>query len=551
MRLIDVRIRNFRSVAEEQTIPIGAGMTLVGPNNSGKTNVLRAVQMLFTGHDNVLGYSRARDLHSKAGKERTTITVRFDGDPAGAEGWFFDELDVLHKLQGTKRTSNEATLHLYFSETDTPVYNFFPNVKRPTERKKAVRYSSVARKLVSRFLESFAVHYVPSDKSVDFLYRDLVTPFLRETLAPVLDVHREDLQLKLDEAGTHVSAALKAAGCDGIVAGFHVPDGSIASLLSHFDFSLADPLPTPYARKGMGIQAASIFAAMTWITKQERSAGKNVVWLLEEPESYLHPSLSAACARLLQQLGADASVLRTTHSLSFVPNDPRFVRGAERVGDKTVIATYKTSFDAGASIRKSLGVKFSDYYGLTEANVFFEGPSDRELISWVLTKVPSADYPFLRKAQLQDFGGVKHLSGFLRATYALFCKEVASVSVFDGDDAGVKERKDLQQYFGQKKVQFRANEEFVSVRDRFAIEGLFPDAWIISLYSSRPGWFETFSVDASGSLEPFKVKDDRKGDVIKALRAVADSQADLAWAERFISVLAAIDGALQRQIKSL
>lgn len=172
----------------------------------------------------------------------------------------------------------------------------------------------------------------------------------------------------------------------------------------------------------MGIQAASIFAAMTWITKQERSAGKNVVWLLEEPESYLHPSLSAACARLLQQLGADASVLRTTHSLSFVPNDPRFVRGAERVGDKTVIATYKTSFDAGASIRKSLGVKFSDYYGLTEANVFFEGPSDRELISWVLTKVPSADYPFLRKAQLQDFGGVKHLSGFLRATYALFVK---------------------------------------------------------------------------------------------------------------------------------
>src|SRR5690606_33995214 len=109
----------------------------------------------------------------------------------------------------------------------------------------------------------------------------------------------------------------------------------------------------------------------------------------------------------------------------------------------------------------------------------------------------------------------------------------------DGDDAGVKERKDLQQYFGQKKVQFRANEEFVSVRDRFAIEGLFPDAWLISLYSSRPGWFETFSVDASGSLEPFKVKDDRKGDVIKALRAVADSQADLAWAERFISVLAA------------
>lgn len=551
MRLIDVRVRNFRSIAEEQIIPVGSGVTIVGPNNSGKTNILRAVQMLFTGHDNKFRYSRERDLYHKAGKERTTITVRFEGDPHGAEKWFFDDLDQLHKLQGTKRISNDATLHLYFSETDTPVYNFFPNVKRPTERKKAVRYSSIARRLVSRFLDGFAVHYVPSDKSVEALYRDLVTPFLRDSLATVLDAHRSALQDKLDEAGKHVSKEMGAAGCGGIEAKFAVPDGSVASLLSHFDFNLSDPLPTPYLQKGMGIQAASIFAAMTWITNQETSRDKSVIWLLEEPESYLHPALSAACSRLLLQLGATASVLRTTHSLSFVPTDPKAVRGAERQGDKTVVVTYKTSFEAGASIRQALGVKFGDYYGLSEYSVFVEGPSDREILLWFLSKVDVSSYPTVRRAGIQDFGGVKHLSGFLRATYSLFCKEVASVSIFDGDDAGAKERKDLQQYFGQKKIPFRANEEFVSVRDRFAIEGLFPDEWIVAIHSRRPAWFETYSVDVAGNLEPFRVKDERKAELIRVLKGVADDQPDQKWASRFVQVMDAIEAALIRQGKKL
>lgn len=85
MRLIDVRIRNVRSIADEQVIPIGKSATIVGPNNSGKTNVLRAVQMLFTGHENRLAYTRERDLFEGAGRERTTIAGRSDGGPGGVD----------------------------------------------------------------------------------------------------------------------------------------------------------------------------------------------------------------------------------------------------------------------------------------------------------------------------------------------------------------------------------------------------------------------------------------------------------------------------------
>src|SRR5688500_14593607 len=144
--------------------------------------------MLFTGHDNRLNYLREKDLFEGADKERTTISVRFEGDDSSdRDKWLFDGLDELHKLQGTKRTSSEASLHLYFSDSGNPVYNFFPNVKRPTERRKAVKYSKIARDLVTSFIDNFSVHYVPSDKSVDILYKEMITPFLKASVSEILE----------------------------------------------------------------------------------------------------------------------------------------------------------------------------------------------------------------------------------------------------------------------------------------------------------------------------------------------------------------------------
>ena len=56
-------------------------MTLVGPNNSGKTNLLKAIQVLFTGYANTYGYARDIDLTFGVGRSRTSIIATFVGDP--------------------------------------------------------------------------------------------------------------------------------------------------------------------------------------------------------------------------------------------------------------------------------------------------------------------------------------------------------------------------------------------------------------------------------------------------------------------------------------
>lgn len=549
MKLTEVKVKNFRSIGDEQTLPTENPITIVGPNNSGKTNILKSIQMLFTGLDNKYQYSPPRDLNNDAGKERTSISAKFTGIPDGEDDWFYKEIDILHKLQGTTRSGSEVALNLYFSESGSPIYNFFPNIKRPREVSKNKRYSKVTRDLIEKLINSFSIHYIPSDKSTETLYSELLFPFLKKSIEEVLEQKREAAQQELDNASLNITEAMKSFGQTGIVAEFKIPEESISSLISKIDFIISDPLPTTYDRKGMGIQASAIFSAMSWITDQEKKSGKSTIWLIEEPESYLHPTLAKQCARTIYNLGDKATTITTTHSLSFVPSNPRDIRGANRAGNKTILSTYKTSTEAGESIRRSLGVKFSDYFGMSRYNILVEGQSDRETIHWILQKYSEISAPSgpSREAEVIDFGGVKHLSGFLRATYPLFEKETASISIFDGDDAGVKERKELQGFFANKGIGFQSNQNFVSIRSGFAIEGLFPDEWITSMQKHHPEWFDHYSVDMDGKLEPFKIKDEKKKNAMALLKEMANTSTDNRWMARFDTLIKTIDKSLTSQ----
>jgi predicted ATP-dependent endonuclease of OLD family len=548
MKLIDIRIRNFRSIEAEQHLKIPGRMTLVGPNNSGKTNILKAIRMLFTGYSNIHGYTQTADLTFNSGRVRTSITASFDGAP-DTDASIYSDLDELHRLQQTSRDGKtEFSLNLYFTETNTPVYSLFPNVKRPQGGTPAANYSRIHKSLVERILNTFSLHYVPSAKSVNEIYEDLLSPFIKKRVAKVITPYISDIQNSLNEAAHALNDELGKADLSHINASFSLPSESLERLLSGFDFLLSDPQKTSVHEKGMGIQTTALLAALRWITKEETDQGKSVLWLLEEPESYLHPQLASSCSVILDNLAKDAIVVKTTHAMAFVPQDPNLVSGILlNTKNKTEIKQYKTFSDATSSIRASLGVRFSDFYNLAEYNVFVEGQSDREIFQWVLSKLPEEEYnyPYLRKAKFEDFGGTPHLGGFLRATYEFIRRECHTVTVLDGDDAGDKLRRDLQSYFGQKDIPFQPNKNYVSVRKGFAIEGLFPDQWIQTIYAEHPTWFENYSVDASGQLEPFRIKDAKKPNMQNRLLSMAEEETDLEWAARFIEVLSIINSALK------
>ena len=93
-------------------------------------------------------------------------------------------------------------------------------------------------------------------------------------------------------------------------------------------------------------------------------------------------------------------------------------------------------------------------------------------------------------------------------------------------------------------MRFEANRDYLSVRSRFAIEGLFPDAWIKAIHEEHATWFEEYSVDTADELEPYRIRDNHKSRVGQLLMEHADSQTDLQWATRWLSFGDAAERAL-------
>lgn len=562
MQLRSLRVRHFRTVGStEVELPLDRSLTLVGANNSGKTNILRAIEMFFTGHDNDLGYSRSSDLTFGASSAKTSLLASFEGDLdrvesdgvtiyAGPDGPFFEDFDRLCSLYGRDPAEAVFSLSLVFSPSGIPTYQFFPNLKKPRDGASQAAISRLQRQLVTDLLGKFSCHYIPSAKSMEQLYEEVLNPFLTRVAARAVEPQVKALEESLSKVAGDIDQELKAVGLDQLSASFSLPGHGLESMLSRFEFELSDPHRTPVVRKGQGIQSTAFLAALRWVTAEEKREGRETVWLLEEPESYLHPELMGTVRDLLARLGDDSRTILSTHALSFVPDDVNRVVGVELDSTgRTSVQRYASAVEAGDRLRRALGVRFSDYYNLSEFNVAVEGASDRDLLTWYLENVDEDEIELaqLRRAQVREFGGVRHLSGWLRATYALVRDERALVVMLDGDAAGEKERGDLQRFFGQKEIPFQANREYVVVRAGFPVEALFPDEWLVAAQAEHPTWFQDLAVDASGALQSLKMKDASKSSIMGYLKARAGAADTTDWRTRLDEVAAALNEGLRIQ----
>ncbi len=123
--------------------------------------------------------------------------------------------------------------------------------------------------------------------------------------------------------------------------------------------------------------------------------------------------------------------------------------------------------------------------------------------------------------------------------------------MFDGDPAGERERRDLTSFFGRKDIPFQSNREYVIVRSGFPKEALFPDSWIIDLYRQHSDWFNDIAYDPNISLQSFSMRDLKKSDLQEALKRRAESEEDDLWRSRFDAVAAALNEALEVQLRRL
>lgn len=557
MKLKNIRVKNFRTIKDEQSIELPDYLSIVGPNNSGKTNVLRAIQLLFTGTENKYKYDREADFTFATERtNKTSINGTFELEDNQRDNDILELYkDVAKLYEGVTVTNNILNLYLYFSDTNVPTYSFFAGSKR---RKEAVSLiSQKQKKLLQDILNSFTVIFIPSDKSIENLYRDIVLPQLRKEVSTVLSPYKNIIDNLLNDTSKIVTKHLHDAGLEFLEANLSIPNDEIENVISSFDFLLKDPIETPLSRKGLGIQTAALFAGFLWVNEREKKNNQNVIWLLEEPESYLHPKLAKNHKNLLEKLRRESFVVNTTHSIAFIPQSVTNVIGTELVGNKTTIKKYKTYLECTELLRKSLGVEFSDYFNLGLYNIFVEGPTDREYFEDVLKRFeqirPDLKFPILRSTETKvlDFGGTSQLEGFLKFSYSYLEKERGIISLFDGDEAGRRAIRNLQSYFGQKQTPFQINRDFVQLDMDKEIENLFPEEWIKAVNVQFPNWFDTYSEGLDGKITVFEIKSDRKSNVRKIFTDRLNQEISPNWSERWATLFEKIEFILASKKKGL
>ncbi|WP_371683467.1 ATP-dependent nuclease, partial [Escherichia coli] len=136
---------------------------------------------------------------------------------------------------------------------------------------------------------------------------------------------------------------------------------------------------------GMGLQCLSLFSSFKSISERKLTLGKKTIWMVEEPESFLHPSLGRSCNHIFKSLMDVAYVLITTHSLSFVSDEPsKIIELYKDDAGVTKDKKHEKRFNAVASIRENLGVRFSDFFNISSSAVFVEGITDKQYIESIL-----------------------------------------------------------------------------------------------------------------------------------------------------------------------
>lgn len=381
MILESITVERFRSITAAKRIRIGRSTILVGPNNEGKSNILRALvlamrvlttrrrfvaaspQVLRRLHGGV-DYDWDQDfplhLQKSHPKSHSVISLDFLLTP--------EELVDFRRTTGSTLTGSlPLKISLGSEEVDVAVHKKGAGGPALTRKSPqiaafvadridflhipAVRTATSAQRIVTDLVDRALRGLEDNEEYAQALQKiaAIQEPLLKALSAEVKSTLVQflpavtDVQIRIPEEDRHT--ALRR-GCQ-----IEVNDGS-ATLLQH---------------KGDGVQS---LAALALMRHSSEVPGRSLVIAIEEPESHLHPNAIHELRVVLNQLAEKHQVVVTTHN-------PLFVDRVEV--SSNIIVNQKKARPASSieEVRRVLGVRASDNLRQADLVLLVEGEEDR------------------------------------------------------------------------------------------------------------------------------------------------------------------------------
>ncbi len=349
-----IEIRYLRSIYRARIPRLASVNVLSGRNDSGKSNVLKALNLFFSGDvDWQRPFSFYRDFsavrleqvrkESIKGKQFISITLDFVR-PESYKG----------SLPPTARVTRTWL-------RDAPTFTETTNLEASSKAGRLPSTLETAKRFLSIFLNRVHYEYIPAVK--DRAYFDhllsglqaalLVTPTDSDAeisqVAAVLAQHIQgrigDLQADFERA-TGIGSAVQ-------------PPQEFADLFQAFQVTTASgEASVPLSLRGDGIQARFIPSVLDYISKR---SSRFFIWGFEEPENSLeYPRVVDLASDFVARYAQNAQIFITTHSPAFTSlatPDTTCSRVFTTAGQTTIAPVWPASKDPEqlAALREETG----------------------------------------------------------------------------------------------------------------------------------------------------------------------------------------------------
>jgi len=399
MKLIAFSVQNYRSITKTKKLPVSNSTVLIGPNNEGKSNILRALVLTLSALKRVGDFQLVRaSLPSTIMRREYSwekdFPISLQKKQPDGESVFSLELEL-----------NEPEVAEFKSQVGSRLNGTLPvqisigrEVARFSIRKKGPGAQTLSKKVakIARFVSGkLDFVYIPAVRTAESA-KEVVEELMADELAQV--EQNEEFRKALAEISgmqqpvlDRISSSIKATLKDFLP---NVRDVRVTiserdrfrTLRRACEITIDDGTPTPLQYKGDGVQSLAALSLMRY-SSELGARGRHLILAIEEPESHLHPSAIHQLRKVLVDISRKCQVVMTTHCPGFIDR--------VNIGTNILVESNRAIPAKNVTeIREVLGVKASDNLQHAELVLVVEGEDDRTallaLLAYSSAKLRSA-----------------------------------------------------------------------------------------------------------------------------------------------------------------
>lgn len=343
MKLIEINVKNFKSLKNISLKLNGSKTLIIGKNNSGKSNLLNALDIMLKlggSSQNLPSFNQELDREEYYFSQGVPIKIEliFEiiSDPQKLDKKIRDYIEEdgtrkLLRISLEKKKGEDGEFYIGDSEVSYPEYVkkakfiYFNTIIVPTSRAyvkdlkndKSSIYSSILRNIIVSVVKSNATEIKNRDDFPDIEFNSYFCKLLSEFLDKNAFISKSIVDFKKIYFSSDYP--LKKDILDLISEDFNLY--KTTPITDKLNIIVNDGITQDLRLKGMGIQSMFL---MSLILEINRFFEIKPIICIDEVELHLHPQAQRRFNDLLSEISKTNQIIATTHSPIFITHTDIF-----------------------------------------------------------------------------------------------------------------------------------------------------------------------------------------------------------------------------------